>query len=206
MAGHNNIIEEAGEVDYEEVMLWLPSHVLDEAINIKTKEEIMNKRRQQYRHRPRLSPPPPPESFPSQLNSSNRQKNNNFKRTKQVNNSGSFGGPGMQAIFLDSEAKSCGTGVFLPRSSVGSQSSKKPACSPVLIPARVVQALNLNVHALGLQVSPSQDLKHKSTPDRNLSNTTRNKNGRDASTKCYVLSHNQSSSPSEIFLPKEWTY
>lgn len=32
------------------------------------------------------------------------------------------------------------------------------ACSPVLLPGRVVQALNLNVHALGLQVSPHKGL------------------------------------------------
>ena len=30
------------------------------------------------------------------------------------------------------------------------------ACSPVLLPSRVVQALNLNVHTLGLQISPRQ--------------------------------------------------
>lgn len=28
------------------------------------------------------------------------------------------------------------------------------ACSPVLLPSRVVQALNLNVHELGLQIKP----------------------------------------------------
>lgn len=33
------------------------------------------------------------------------------------------------------------------------------ACSPVLLPARVVQALHLNVHALGLQVSPCPGLQ-----------------------------------------------
>ncbi len=30
------------------------------------------------------------------------------------------------------------------------------ACSPVLLPSRVVQALNLNVHTLGLQIPPRQ--------------------------------------------------
>lgn len=33
------------------------------------------------------------------------------------------------------------------------------ACAPILLPARVVQALNLNVHALGVQISPPQGLK-----------------------------------------------
>lgn len=32
------------------------------------------------------------------------------------------------------------------------------ACAPVLLPARVVQALNLNVHALGVQISPPQGI------------------------------------------------
>ena len=32
------------------------------------------------------------------------------------------------------------------------------ACAPVLLPARVVQALNLNVHALGVQISRPQGL------------------------------------------------
>lgn len=94
----------------------------------------------------------------------------------------------MQAIFLESGEKSCGTGVFLPqRGGTNCQPSRKPgtslihtslnnlqeicippeffaegklvenvfsACSPVLLPSRVVQALNLNVHAIGLQISP----------------------------------------------------
>ncbi|CAM8928762.1 unnamed protein product [Rhodiola kirilowii] len=63
------------------------------------------------------------------------------------------GGPGMQAVFLDSATnkKSCGTGVFLPqiRPDIQPHPIKKTACSPVLLPARVVQALNLNVHDLG---------------------------------------------------------
>uniref|UniRef100_F6HQ62 Uncharacterized protein n=1 Tax=Vitis vinifera TaxID=29760 RepID=F6HQ62_VITVI len=135
------------------------------------------------------------------------------------------GGPGMQAIFLDSGRRSCGTGVFLPRrAGTNFQPSKKPACSPVLLPSRVVHALNLNVHALGLQVSPqkglfsidflidSRDLLlttsihvHSSLADVTNSNNPKagnpisvgNKNGKEVST------HQNSQ---EIFLPKEWTY
>ena len=114
------------------------------------------------------------------------------------------GGPGMQAIFLESGRRSCGTGVFLPqRVETNFQSKKKPACSPVLLPSRVVQALNLNVHALGLQISPRQDAK-SGTKDRDC-NSDINKNGKDLQAQCCVLSQNQNSSP-EIFLPKEWTY
>ncbi|XWS36290.1 hypothetical protein CRYUN_Cryun20dG0073000 [Craigia yunnanensis] len=69
------------------------------------------------------------------------------------------GGPGMQAFSLDSGQKSCGTGVFLPRrGGTNFQSSRSPACSPVLLPSRVVQALNFNVHELGLQISPRRGL------------------------------------------------
>jgi hypothetical protein len=32
-------------------------------------------------------------------------------------------------------------------------------CASVLLPARVVQALNINVHALGVQVSPPKGMK-----------------------------------------------
>lgn len=35
------------------------------------------------------------------------------------------------------------------------------ACATVLLPARVVDALNLNVHALGVQISPPQGLISK---------------------------------------------
>ncbi|XP_042512439.1 uncharacterized protein LOC122087392 isoform X2 [Macadamia integrifolia] len=64
-------------------------------------------------------------------------------------------GSGMRAVFLggpDSRRESSGTGVFLPRR-IGSPAElrKKPACSTVLVPARVVQALNLNFDEMGSQ-------------------------------------------------------
>ncbi|KAJ8491628.1 hypothetical protein OPV22_013349 [Ensete ventricosum] len=63
-------------------------------------------------------------------------------------------GSGMRAVFLRSsgarKGSSIGTGVFLPRT-VGSktepQKKSAAACSTVFIPARVVQALNLNLEA-----------------------------------------------------------
>ena len=106
------------------------------------------------------------------------------------------------------------------------------ACSLILLPSRVVQALNLNVHALGLPVSPKEgfffsffffffwgcflvmfDLSLKEnyfsddkTKGRDC-NSNINKNDKDVQAQCCasVISQNQSSSP-EIFLPKEWTY
>ncbi|KAL5709368.1 hypothetical protein ACHQM5_020067 [Ranunculus cassubicifolius] len=55
---------------------------------------------------------------------------------------------GMRAVFLGGHAtrrESTGTGVFLPRRNGNpSESRRKTTCSTVLLPARVVQALNLN--------------------------------------------------------------
>ncbi|KAL5973500.1 hypothetical protein ACLOJK_030151 [Asimina triloba] len=62
-------------------------------------------------------------------------------------------GSGMRAVFLGSSGtmrESCGTGVFLPRGAgTPPESRKKPTCSTVLLPARVVQALNLNLDEMG---------------------------------------------------------
>ncbi|KAL4588183.1 hypothetical protein LXL04_001065 [Taraxacum kok-saghyz] len=115
------------------------------------------------------------------------------------------GGPGMQAVFLDSAQKSCGTGVFLPRTAgTNVEKSRKPAFAPVLLPSRVVQALNLNVQGLGLQIKPRD---YNNNVKGLECERIRNKKGRDhhVSTQFCVISQNRSSSP-EIFLPKEWTY
>ena len=51
------------------------------------------------------------------------------------------GGPGMQAIFLDSGRRSCGTGVFLPRrAGTNFQPSKKPG-NVCLVPVNLSQSL-----------------------------------------------------------------
>ncbi|KAF8397408.1 hypothetical protein HHK36_016324 [Tetracentron sinense] len=112
------------------------------------------------------------------------------------------GGSGMRAVFLGgsgSKKQSCGTGVFLPRR-VGNPSEprKKPACSTVLVPARVVQALNLNFDESGAQprfggrFTPGHDaLLARSTAI--LSQQKRNYLPQQA------MNH-------EICLPQEWTY
>jgi len=60
---------------------------------------------------------------------------------------------GMRALFLappGAKRECAGTGVFIPRQAGAlPEPKKKPACSTVLLPARVVQALNLNVEDLG---------------------------------------------------------
>ncbi|KAI5680292.1 hypothetical protein M9H77_01519 [Catharanthus roseus] len=130
------------------------------------------------------------------------QRTRYYSYSNNNNSSGSYGGPGMRAVFLHSGGagqRSCGTGVFLPRragtSSNYSQSSNK---LPVLLPARVVQALNLNVHQTGLHIKPQRDApnsKQYKNVDCNL-----HKNRK----KSHVPAASYYSQ--EIFLPKEWTY
>ncbi|CAM0955244.1 unnamed protein product [Alopecurus aequalis] len=62
---------------------------------------------------------------------------------------------GMRAVFLTppgAKRERNGTGVFLPRpAGAPSEPKKKPSCSTVLVPARVVHALNLNLDELRAQ-------------------------------------------------------
>ncbi|KAL2644221.1 hypothetical protein R1flu_011808 [Riccia fluitans] len=68
------------------------------------------------------------------------------------------GGSGMRAVFLGSPGsgrESTGTGVFLPRCIGGtSDYRRKPACSTVLLPSRIVQVLNLNVEDMRSHPAP----------------------------------------------------
>ncbi|ESW16624.1 hypothetical protein PHAVU_007G171600 [Phaseolus vulgaris] len=191
-----------GEVGFEEGMLWLPSHVLDEACG--TKECMRNRyQKVQNHHQMRQlghqkSPGEPKPQF------SKSTSRSSYTRPKLAN-----GGPGMRVIFLGSAQRSCGTGVFLPqRAGTNFQPSKRPACAPVLLPARVVQALNLNARTLGVQISPPQVQRYNPIICREAcnNNSIETKSGqKDASKQCSFTSQNRSSSP-EIFLPKEWTY
>ncbi|CAM6047787.1 unnamed protein product [Sphagnum compactum] len=67
------------------------------------------------------------------------------------------GGSGMRAVFLGSGGsgrESSGTGVFLPRcAGNGPELRRKPVCSTVLLPSRIVQVLNLNVDNIALRPS-----------------------------------------------------
>ncbi|XP_020238792.1 uncharacterized protein LOC109817855 [Cajanus cajan] len=179
------------EVAFEEGMLCLPSHVLDEACD-HSKNHHQRQKQQGYHRDPQFQYS---KSIPWARSSS-------YQRSKHAT-----GGPGMQAVFLVSGQGSCGTGVFLPQKAA-TKSTRKPACAPVLLPARVVQALNLKVHQLGLQISPSQG--PKCSPRRGeeaySGESEKKKNDeKDGMKQCSVISQSQSSS-AEIFLPKEWTY
>ncbi|CAA6655057.1 unnamed protein product [Spirodela intermedia] len=102
---------------------------------------------------------------------------------------------------------SCGTGVFLPRR-VDSPADfrKKPACSTVLLPARVVQALNLDLEELSAQPRFSADLFSTTAPSL--------PGQRDVAAEAELPPqpapanpHHHPSSPlPEIRLPSEWTY
>ncbi|XP_057779933.1 uncharacterized protein LOC130998534 [Salvia miltiorrhiza] len=65
-------------------------------------------------------------------------------------------GSGMRAVFLGetgAKKERTGTGVFLPRrfGTAPAENRKKPVCSTVLLPDRVVHALNLNLDAVEAQ-------------------------------------------------------
>lgn len=102
---------------------------------------------------------------------------------------------GMRAVFLGntgSKRECAGTGVFLPRP-IGSptETRKKSGCSTVLLPDRVVQALNLNLDAM--DSSPQLQSRYEGTfnPDYDA-----------------ALNRNVRSRPGmnqELRLPPEWT-
>ncbi|GAB4829592.1 hypothetical protein Ancab_019260 [Ancistrocladus abbreviatus] len=187
---------EDADIGFEEGLSWLPSHVLDEACGDYVKERSGGERGRHYHQRVRLTGEPLPQTTRSSTKGHHRARHPNHRAS---------GGPGMRAIFLDSGHRSCGTGVFLPRTAgaCNSNSGSKPACSPVLLPSRVIQALNLNVHALGLQVTSPRDTKGNKISG--CSNFGGNKESKDVTTQCRAISPN--SSPSrDIFLPNEWSY
>ncbi|KAG2690707.1 hypothetical protein I3760_09G202200 [Carya illinoinensis] len=118
-------------------------------------------------------------------------------------------GSGMRAVFLGNPGgkKECtGTGVFLPRRvDCPSDTRRKPGCSTVLVPARVVQALNLNLEdMLGSQPQHLPRFSGTITPDgdaalRLRSNSVFSHQKRNLRPQPEATNH-------EIRLPQEWTY
>ncbi|KAK2657741.1 hypothetical protein Ddye_010793 [Dipteronia dyeriana] len=119
-------------------------------------------------------------------------------------------GSGMRAVFLGApgaKRECAGTGVFLPRRiNTPTETRKKPACSTVLLPAKVVQALNLNFDEMG---APLQPRFGSYTQDSDAALRFRNGNGNGNG-----LNHQKRSFRSqpgmmnhhEVRLPPEWTY
>ncbi|KAL3517566.1 hypothetical protein ACH5RR_020155 [Cinchona calisaya] len=182
----------------EEGMPWLllPANVLDQEASLQKKDQL---RYQKY-HQPKrqhCSKSPATQPLHNSFWRSSLLKN---QRTRNgTNTKSAFGGPGMQAVFLDSGPRSCGTGVFLPRRAGTHFHSSKPASPPVLLPSRVVQALNLNVHEIGLQIKSQKERTSKqstmSSKKENISDASARLGS--GGSQCYSQ---------EIFLPKEWTY
>ncbi|MQM17157.1 hypothetical protein Taro_050123 [Colocasia esculenta] len=113
---------------------------------------------------------------------------------------------GMRAVFLNpaSRRESCGTGVFLPRRHDNpAELRKKPACSTVLLPARVVQALNLNLDELGAhpRFPGTFALDHDAIMARSNAMLLQKRGYRHQPAPAAVHHHQQ-----EICLPSEWTY
>ncbi|XP_058099466.1 uncharacterized protein LOC131243863 isoform X2 [Magnolia sinica] len=121
-------------------------------------------------------------------------------------------GSGMRAVFLGnsgSKRESCGTGVFLPRRAGNpAEPRKKTACSTVLLPARVVQALNLNLDEMGTAHPRFQE--SNAVARNNITNNNHHHNNN------MISQQKRSSSSSSIryhpatnhenLLPQEWTY
>lgn len=120
-------------------------------------------------------------------------------------------GSGMRPVFLGNHGANkerTGTGVFLPRR-IGSTESRKnkSACSTVLLPNRVVQALNLNLETLDAknQVNQRNIVSSNNAYEAALKYGKRNEyNGkqrqnRENSTRSQAVSD-------EVRLPPEWIY
>ncbi|EFJ21662.1 hypothetical protein SELMODRAFT_417047 [Selaginella moellendorffii] len=118
------------------------------------------------------------------------------------------GGTGMRAVFLRGpgfgSSTSNGTGVFLPQATAPTASSnrdpqkRKPPCSTVLLPSRIVEVLNLNVDDLECQPHPSLGTTDHSSSDDYLSVHL---------SKSYsACSPTRWHSTAEHALPTEWTY
>lgn len=120
-------------------------------------------------------------------------------------------GSGMRAVFLggsSTKRESTGTGVFLPRR-VGSPTElrKKPGCSTVLVPARVVQALNLNLDDLG---STQPRFQNRQFPDHEAILMAPRGSSTQPQQKRVFRPQPPQVAPTatsyEMRLPQEWTY
>ncbi|KAL8027173.1 hypothetical protein ABFX02_14G077900 [Erythranthe guttata] len=108
-------------------------------------------------------------------------------------------GSGMQAVFLGgsgSVSGSSGTGVFLPRDST--EPKKKSGCSMVLMPTRVLQAMELHYNRF----------KDSTTPPPLLTGRPFNYSGGAVKGESTISSgpRNGHSHIDDMQLPQEWTY
>ncbi|CAN7042347.1 hypothetical protein BRARA_B02630 [Brassica rapa] len=141
-------------IGHKDRQIWLSSHVLQDPLFDHSKKHQLHKslKNHNYHHHGsggfrRPGAPPLRENFSMKYNT----RQNNWQRSK--------GEDQMQAFFLVSPGRTTpGTGVFLP-ATASHPPTNKPAYSPVLLPTRVVQALNLNVHNNGIHISPRSEIR-----------------------------------------------
>ncbi|KAL6967603.1 hypothetical protein U1Q18_033413 [Sarracenia purpurea var. burkii] len=90
------------------------------------------------------------------------------RRRKQHVGSGPGSGSGMRAVFLGgpgSRSGSCGTGVFLPRGTdKPAEVHKKSGCSTILIPARVIHALQYHFEDMNTRSQSNTRVASKNRP------------------------------------------
>ncbi|KAG2312108.1 hypothetical protein Bca4012_026639 [Brassica carinata] len=181
-------------IGHKDRQIWLPSHVLQDPLFDHSRKHQLQKplKNNNYNHHGSggfRGPGAPSlrENFPLKYNTRQKQQNN-WPRSK--------GEDRMQAFFLVSPGRTTsGTGVFLP-ATASHQPTNKPACSPVLLPARVVQALNLNVHDNGIHISPRSEIRQT---DSKLKSEMVQITPMDAEVKTPI------DSPEKL-LPDEWIY
>ncbi|XP_059457070.1 uncharacterized protein LOC132186957 [Corylus avellana] len=113
-------------------------------------------------------------------------------------------GSGTRAGYLGGSGvkrESAGTGVFLPRRyNSAPECCKKTACPTVIVPAKVVQALNLNFDDMGGHAQPRFNTGYASDHDAVV-----------ARANAILMQQRRSLRPEgalnhEIRLPQEWTY
>nr|BAJ96328.1 predicted protein [Hordeum vulgare subsp. vulgare] len=121
---------------------------------------------------------------------------------------------GMRAVFLTppgAKRECTGTGVFIPRQAgAPAEPRKKPSCSTVLLPARVVQALNLNVEDLGARpcYPGTFVLDHDALVSRSNAMQASQKREHNANANAdAAAAHSPPLAVAcEVNLPQEWTY
>ncbi|CAH2071884.1 unnamed protein product [Thlaspi arvense] len=180
-------------IGHKDRQIWLPSQdpLFDHSNKQQLQKSVKNHHHHHHHHGSggfrRPGAPPLRETFPLDHNTRQKQQNN-WQRSK--------GEEPMQAFFLVSPSRTTsGTGVFLP-ATASHPPTKKPACSPVLLPARVVQALNLNVHNNGIHISPRSEIRE---------NDSKKKSEIVVETPMKTEAETPIDSPEKL-LPEEWIY
>ncbi|KAL3569652.1 hypothetical protein D5086_029542 [Populus alba] len=127
---------------------------------------------------------------------------------QQQNNN--HGGSGMRAVFLGNpggKRECAGTGVFLPRQiGTRTESRKKQGCPTVLLPAKVVLALNLNLEGMGAQAQFQPRFNGSFTTDSDTAAARPRSNNIPSHHQKHRNGRPQPVMNNEVSLPSEWTY